>query len=87
MSALNQQESTVLEAALKLPPKDRAVYLDEACGNDAQLRQRVEALPNPRLSGERQEELTNMCSRGVEFFTRPLQIGALTVWNQRNLFM
>ena len=43
--------------------------------------------PNPRLSGERQEELTNMCSRGVEFFTRPLQIGALTVWNQRNLFM
>jgi len=43
--------------------------------------------PNPRLSGERQEESTSMCSRGVEFFTRLLEIRALTVWNQRNLFM
>src|ERR1017187_10334361 len=43
MSTLNQQESTVLEAALKLPPKDRAAYLDEACGGDAQLRQRIVA--------------------------------------------
>ena len=43
--------------------------------------------PNLRLSGERQEESIIMCSRGVEFYTRPLQIRALTVWNQRNLFM
>src|ERR1035441_2186136 len=41
MSAFNQRESTILEAALKLPLKDRAAYLDEACGGDAALRQRI----------------------------------------------
>ena len=45
MSTLNQRESSILEAALRLPPKERAAYLDRACGGDAQLRQRiVEAL-------------------------------------------
>src|SRR3954468_10243237 len=31
-------------AAADRPPADRAAYLDEACGGDAVLRQRVEAL-------------------------------------------
>jgi WD40 repeat protein/serine/threonine protein kinase len=45
MRKLDQRAKEIFEAALKLPPKDRAVYLDQACGGDAQLRQRiVEAL-------------------------------------------
>jgi serine/threonine protein kinase len=45
MSELDQHAREIFEAALKLPPKERVVYLDRACGGDTQLRQRiVEAL-------------------------------------------
>src|SRR5438552_12259465 len=37
-------ERAVFEAALELPPGDRAAFLDGACGGDAALRQRLEAL-------------------------------------------
>jgi len=43
MSTLNERESTILEAAAKLPPEDAAAYLDEACGGDAYLHQRISA--------------------------------------------
>ena len=45
MSELEQRAKEIFEAARKLPPKERADYLDSACGGDTQLRQRiVEAL-------------------------------------------
>jgi eukaryotic-like serine/threonine-protein kinase len=44
MSELDQRTKEVFEAALKLPPKERAVNLDQACGEDVQLRPRAEAL-------------------------------------------
>jgi serine/threonine protein kinase/WD40 repeat protein len=45
MRQLDQHAREIFEAALKLPPKGRAAYLDQACGGEAQLRQRiVEAL-------------------------------------------
>ena len=37
-------ERDVFEAALELPLEDRAAYLDGICGDDAALRQRLEAL-------------------------------------------
>jgi serine/threonine protein kinase/Flp pilus assembly protein TadD len=37
-------ERDVFEAALELLPRDRAAYLHDACGDDAALRQRLEAL-------------------------------------------
>src|SRR5262249_43897154 len=37
-------ERDVFEAALEIPPEDRVAYLDGACGGDAALRQRLEAL-------------------------------------------
>src|SRR5512138_1101265 len=37
----DQREKEILEAALKMPNKDRAAYLDQACAGDQQLRQRV----------------------------------------------
>src|SRR5262249_13324590 len=37
-------EREVFEAALELPPENRATFLDGACGGDAALRQRLEAL-------------------------------------------
>src|ERR1039457_1806177 len=41
MRELDQHAREIFEAALKLPPKGRAAYLDQACGGDAQLRQEV----------------------------------------------
>jgi serine/threonine protein kinase len=41
MSTPNQHEEALFQAALNLPPKDRDAYLDEACGEDAQLRGRI----------------------------------------------
>ena len=55
MNTLNQQENIILEAALELPPKELAAYLDRACEGDAQLRQRiVEAIfqAEERAAGE-----------------------------------
>ena len=37
-------EREVFEAALEMPPESRFAYLDGVCGNDAALRQRLEAL-------------------------------------------
>src|SRR5215471_17916207 len=44
MSQSCQREEAVFEAALELPAAQRAVYLEQACGGDAALRQRVEVL-------------------------------------------
>ena len=44
MSASATPEEAILDAALELPPAERAAYLDKVCGKDAQLRQLVEAL-------------------------------------------
>ena len=41
MSELDQREKEVFEAALILPPKERATYLDRAGEGDAQLRQGI----------------------------------------------
>jgi WD40 repeat protein/serine/threonine protein kinase len=44
MNTPHERDELIFEAALQLPPEQRASYLDQACGGDAQLRQRVEAL-------------------------------------------
>jgi len=44
MSESPNREETIFEAALKLPPDQRADYLQKTCGDDAALRARVEAL-------------------------------------------
>jgi serine/threonine protein kinase len=35
------EERSILEAALKLPPKERAAYLDQACAGEPALRERI----------------------------------------------
>jgi hypothetical protein len=37
-------EMAVFTEAIKLPPHQRAAFLDKACGKDEQLRRKVEAL-------------------------------------------
>src|SRR6266568_4725277 len=37
-------EAALFDAVLQLPPEQRPGYLDQACGDDAALRQRIEAL-------------------------------------------
>lgn len=44
MSDSNDQAEGLVEAALDFPPEQRKAYLDNACGEDAQLRQLAEAL-------------------------------------------
>ena len=44
MKPLPNREETIFEAALQLPPEQRATHLQEACGDDTPLRQRVELL-------------------------------------------
>jgi serine/threonine protein kinase/tetratricopeptide (TPR) repeat protein len=44
MSQSKLSVGAIFDAAQQLPPERRAAYLQEACGGDAQLRQRVEAL-------------------------------------------
>src|ERR1019366_6683064 len=41
MRELDQHAREIFEAAMKLPPKERAAYLGRACGGEAQLRQQV----------------------------------------------
>jgi hypothetical protein len=41
----------IVEAALRLPPEQRAACVSEACGDDTPLRQRVEALLQEREQG------------------------------------
>jgi len=49
-------EETIFAAALALPPEERAACLDQACGGDADLRHRVEALLNAHAAGAFLEE-------------------------------
>jgi len=44
MSEAHNPAGAIFEAAIELPPEQRAPYLHEACGGDDSLRQRVEAL-------------------------------------------
>ena len=44
MNEPRQREETILEAVIALPPDKRAGYLDQACGKDPQMRQRIEGL-------------------------------------------
>ncbi|MBI2924204.1 MAG: serine/threonine protein kinase, partial [Verrucomicrobia bacterium] len=44
MSESHQREAAIFDAALELPPEQRAAQLDRACAGDAALRQRIEAL-------------------------------------------
>src|SRR6266568_3559557 len=46
MDNLRRREEEIVEAALPLPPEQRVAYLQEACGADAQLRERAKALLN-----------------------------------------
>jgi len=49
-------EETIFPAALALPPEERAACLDQTCGGDAALRQRVEVLLNAHAAGAFLEE-------------------------------
>src|SRR6266446_2907539 len=49
-------EETIFAAALALPPEQRTACLDQACGGDADLRQRVETLLNAHAAGAFLEE-------------------------------
>ena len=44
MSDPRPLEAALFDATLQLPPEQRPGYLDQACGDDAALRQRLEAL-------------------------------------------
>jgi hypothetical protein len=44
MSESHQREAAIFDAAMELPREQRAAYLDQVCGVDAALRQRIEAL-------------------------------------------
>ncbi len=44
MSESPDREEAIFDAASQLPPEKRAEYLGQACGDDAGLRQRIEAL-------------------------------------------
>lgn len=44
MGQTHQQEAAIFEAAMDLPPEQRAAHLDKACGSNAALRQRMESL-------------------------------------------
>src|SRR6266404_7613983 len=43
MSAPHNLEDEIFEAAVRLPPGQRSEHLKKACGDDAQLRRRIEA--------------------------------------------
>jgi len=44
MGQTHQREEAIFDAAMELPPEQRAAHLDHACGGDAALRQRIESL-------------------------------------------
>ncbi|HVM47986.1 MAG TPA: protein kinase [Candidatus Acidoferrum sp.] len=44
MNDPQNREETIFEAALQLPPEQRAAHLQAACGEDSRLRERVELL-------------------------------------------
>jgi len=59
MSESHQREAAIFDAALQLPADQRMEYLDHACGDDAALRQRVEAL-------------LKACDRTTDFLDEPV---------------
>src|SRR5262245_27169836 len=44
MSESHQREAAIFDAAMELPPDQRAAHVNQACGSDAALRLRIEAL-------------------------------------------
>ena len=44
MNSSEQREEAVFEAALQIPAEQRGAYLDKACGEDVELRRRVDVL-------------------------------------------
>src|SRR5215471_12547288 len=46
-----KHEEAIFNAAVQLPPGDRAAFLTSACENDPQLRHRVESLLKSHLNG------------------------------------
>ena len=44
MTNPHQREVAVFEAALQLPPEQREPYLDQTCGDDPELRERIRGL-------------------------------------------
>jgi serine/threonine protein kinase/tetratricopeptide (TPR) repeat protein len=52
MNDQSQREWAIFDAALQLPPEQRAGYLKEACGNDAALGERVRTLLNADEQGD-----------------------------------
>src|SRR5690348_12354406 len=65
MNELDEREQAILGAAARLPPKDRATFLDSACGRDARLRQRIiEALA---ANGETAAPLAAPVPKGTMF--------------------
>jgi len=44
MGQTYQREAAIFDAAMELPPEQRAAHIDPACAGDAALRQRMEAL-------------------------------------------
>ncbi len=64
MSESHQREADLFDAALQRPVHQRADYLEQACGDDAALRQRVAAL-------------LKACERTADFLDQPVAPGAL----------
>ena len=58
MGQTHQREAAIFDAAMELPPEQRAAHLDHACGGDAALRQRIESL-------------LNACESACEFLASP----------------
>jgi len=52
MSLPHKAVGAIFDAAIELPPEQRAAYLDDACSGDDALRQRVEALLRAHESAE-----------------------------------
>src|SRR4051794_14408732 len=57
-------EVAILNAAVELPPAERAAYLDEACKGDAALRQRIEDLLQAH---EQAEGFLEALPSGIDF--------------------
>jgi serine/threonine protein kinase/Tfp pilus assembly protein PilF len=73
MHQLSEREREILQTALRLPPKERVAYLDQACAGDAQLRQRIveaisaaSASSAPQISTLSQTEPTLVISPPLE---------------------
>jgi serine/threonine protein kinase len=64
MTEQPNREVAVLNAALELPQAERKAYLDQACADDATLRQQVEALLNAH---EHAEDFLEAPPAGLDF--------------------